>query len=133
MIYYCVFENLSGRLWHLYKEGIFPNLELHTANTSLFVHKAIVHTRCPKLVEALSILQRYPDQLSEKVVQYLYTNDVDLSTINTFGIVDVLYLAHSLDLPHLAYLCKEYLFSSMDRGLFFSLLVQALFYMLFPG
>lgn len=97
------------------------DVEVKSSGFSVSANKAILFARCPNMVESFPVLERYPHEVLEKVIYYLYTNTASFYNVDLFSVVDVLYLATHLELPHLAYLCQKHMLDAMNKGSFFSI------------
>ncbi|KAK6172511.1 hypothetical protein SNE40_016147 [Patella caerulea] len=103
-------DNLQSSLLPLVNSNMFTDVTIVTRDQKIPTHKIFLYTRCPKLMEELSMdgttidMSNYNEEVILSILTFIYSGTIHLYP---GSIQDVLELSTLLDLSQLANICKS--------------------------
>ncbi|XP_050416180.1 uncharacterized protein LOC126830019 [Patella vulgata] len=104
------FDNLQSSLLPLVNSQIFTDVTIVTRDQKIPAHKIFLYTRCPKIMEQLSLdgttidMSTYNEEVILSILTFIYSGTIHLYP---GSIQDVLDLSTLLGLSQLANICKS--------------------------
>lgn len=122
------------------------NLTLVVEGEKIYSNRAIFEKRCPELLTAVSFIKKKKETKGNflgpikiefkdntvltkfamyQILDWIYTGSLDFVDLRLVDVMVVLYVAQQLEIPHLVYICEQFIRGELSPESVFVILKQA--------